>query len=606
MSRDDDTQDRGGESLDEFPVADVQPRLPLWKKIFGGTRMWIATLVCLMVAGVLIGLAVSGGGRTITIAFEDGFGIKPGDTLRYRGIDVGEVKQVAVNPTLEGVTVQVELNSEAVELAREGSRFWIERPQLGLSRITGLETVVGAKYIGVIPGPPDAPAVYHFQGVESPPVIRDGSATGITIQFSDGFGISTGAVVKHLGIVIGEVTAVKLDPALDGVTVHVRLADFAESVARAGSQFWIERPEIGLSEIRGLETLIQGPYIDVVPGPPDGRIVTTFQGLDFAPPATRLAEGLEVVLYSLGQGALKPGVPVNYRGLNVGHVVSVSLASDAATVEARVYIQPDYKSLVRVNSRFWSNIGIDADFGVGGFALKTDSLQSLAVGSIGFATPDIPERRARTGDRFECAAYAQDEWLEWSPQIAVGEQLLPEGSQRPEAIRATLRWQQKRLGFTRNVQRQGWLILLEGNRLRGLTRYLQPPEEAIEGSAVFEMSGVEFPFDDSRLQLEGRLATYQLSDPLPEQSRWPLDKLRTPLEAKDCLIISDPQSPILPLSSSSIVEATEDTWLVSPSLSWNAALDGASVVSRSDGAILGFLDLEKGQAEVVLVKKANQ
>ncbi|MGI9519309.1 MAG: MlaD family protein [Pirellulaceae bacterium] len=602
MISDGDIQDMGSESPDEFPVAEVRPRVSIWKKIFGGTRMWIATLFCLIVAAVLIGLALSGGGRTITIAFEDGFGIKPGDTLRYRGIDVGEVRQVAVNSSLEGVTVHVGLNSEASELARKGSRFWIERPQFGLSRITGLETVVGAKYIGVIPGPADGPTVYHFQGVESPPVIRDGTATGITIHFSDGFGISTGDLVKHLGIVIGEVTAVGLDPALDGVTVHVRLADFAESVARAGSQFWIERPEIGLSEIRGLETLIAGPYIDVVPGPADGQVVTAFQGLVHAPPAPRLAEGLEVVLYSQRQGALKPGVPVNYRGVNVGHVVSVSLASDAATVEARVYIQPDYKALVRVNSRFWSNIGIDADFGVGGFSLKTDSLQALAVGSIGFATPDVPGRRARTGDRFECAPVVEDEWREWSPQIVVGDQLLPEGSNRPEAIRSTLRWQQKRLGFTRNIQLQGWLILLDNNRLLGLSRYLEPPAEAIEGTAVFEMSGVEFAFDASQLQAADRLATCQLSDQLPEQTPWPVSKLRSPGEAEDCLIISDPQSTVLPLSSTKIVETRADSWLVSPSMSFNAALDGASVVSRTDGAILGFLDLEKGQAEVVLVQ----
>ena len=37
-------------------------------------------------------------------------------------------------------------------LACEGSRFWIVRPQVSLSRVAGLETVVGARYIGALPG----------------------------------------------------------------------------------------------------------------------------------------------------------------------------------------------------------------------------------------------------------------------------------------------------------------------------------------------------------------------------------------------------------------------------------------------------------------------
>lgn len=588
---------------DQFPVAVVQSRGAHWKRIFGQTRMWIATAICAIVAVVLLVMAFGSAGYTITINFGDGYGIKPGDTLRYRGIDVGEVTGVNVDPDLHGVTVEVDLHENASQIARTGSRFWIERPQVGLARISGLETVVGAKFIGVIPGPEDTAANYHFDGVESPPVIRDGSATQITISFRDGFGIHTGDVVKHLGIVIGEVTAVELLDSLDKVKVHVRLADSAATIARAGSRFWIERPQLTITEVRGLDTLLGGQYIAVAPGPSDGQVVWAFEGLNTAPPAERKPGGLEIVLESIQKGALSVGVPIHYRGVPVGHVISSGLAADASSVQARIYIEPEFKSLVRTNSQFWSNSGIDADFSVrGGLKLRTDSLQSLAIGSIGFATPDARGRKAKTGDRFACADRVEEEWLEWNPQIAVGGQLLPEGTNKPELLRSSMIWQQKRLGFSRQNQQQGWLLFLDDGRLVGLSRFLTPPITAIDSKATFEMSGAEFDFDSSRLKTSGDIAAYriarELGDSLP---KWSRQQIRTPEEFEESLIVGDPQTPMVPLTLDQLEQVEDNQWLIKPSISYNSSMDGACLISLTKGDVLGFLDLSKGQARVILV-----
>ena len=46
---------------------------------------------------------------------------------------------------------------------------------------------------------------------------------------------------------------------------------------------------------------------------------------------------------------MEPGTPVMYRGQQVGQVISVGLAHDSASVDARAYIQPEYRDLVRDN-----------------------------------------------------------------------------------------------------------------------------------------------------------------------------------------------------------------------------------------------------------------
>ena len=597
----DPTPRNDGHSEPSLPVAQVHDRPASVSRIFKATRMWLLTLACGVIALVLVSISWFSPGTQVTITFQDGYGLKPGDTLNYRGIDVGEVTQVEVDADLEGVTICVELQPNAAYLAREGSQFWIERPQLGLGRISGLETVVGAKYLGVIPGEAGAANCYDFIGTESPPVIRDGNSSEITIDFEQGHGIDTGAVVRHLGIVVGEVTGVQMASDLDRVTVSVRLSETASHVARSGSLFWIERPELGLSEIRGLATLISGPYIDFIPGPETAPTVRHFQGAPQAPPATRKTDGLELILTSDQQRALRPGVPVNYRGLMVGHVVSVRLSSDASSVQARIYIEPDYKSLVCANTKFWSNIGIDADFGVTGIQLKTDSLQSLVSGSVGFATPDSPGRPARTGERFECGTTFQPEWLEWSPKIAIGNLLLPSGKNRPDSFRSALKWKEKRYTFTRNMQEKGWLVLLSDKKLVGLPRYLKPPEGAIAGTTFFEMSGLEFPFEPAMLAPFGELQCYRIGDQKITQSAWPLEQLRRPNSAEDCLIVSDPQADIIPLASTHIERTENGRWFIDPAVSYNPDLDGACVISRVDGAIVGFLDLSLGQAQVIFV-----
>lgn len=58
----------------------------------------------------------------------------------------------------------------------------------------------------------------------------------------------------------------KLKKDSQGVLVRVRLEEQAKSVARQNAQFWIERPQVDLSGVSGLETMLTGAHINVIPG----------------------------------------------------------------------------------------------------------------------------------------------------------------------------------------------------------------------------------------------------------------------------------------------------------------------------------------------------
>ena len=243
----------------------------------------------------------------------------------------------------------------------------------------------------------------------------------ITIDFADGSGVEAGkTALEYKGVAAGTVEGVELKPGLDGVTVRLRLKKRAADLAREGSQFWIVHPEIGLSGVRGLETLVSGVNLNVLPG--NGPPAKRFTGLEQPPTPNVVDEGRTFFLQSSQLGSLTTGAPVFYREFKVGEVEASHLADDAASVLIRIHVEAPYVNLVRENSQFWNAGGFSFKMSLlGGAQLKDTSLESLVTGGVSFATPDqLPLAPAAAPNRrFELASEAEKDWLKWSPHIPI-------------------------------------------------------------------------------------------------------------------------------------------------------------------------------------------
>ena len=68
--------------------------------------IWIVPLIAAAVGGYLFYKAEIDVGPTITITFEDGTNISHGAKLVYRGVEVGKVATVALDPDLGKVDVR--------------------------------------------------------------------------------------------------------------------------------------------------------------------------------------------------------------------------------------------------------------------------------------------------------------------------------------------------------------------------------------------------------------------------------------------------------------------------------------------------------------------
>ncbi|GHB91848.1 intermembrane transport protein PqiB [Cerasicoccus arenae] len=241
----------------------------------------------------------------------------------------------------------------------------------------------------------------------------------ITITFQDGSGLVAGKTeIQYRGVKVGMVEKVHLDEKLSQVVLSARLDKSAAGLATNGSSYWVVRPQIGLGGVRGLDTLLSGPYIGVSPGK-ESTPAKSFIGLPEQPPAGPNEPGLNIILQAEKLGSLTDGDPVYYREFQIGEVDQVYLSSDSRSVHAHIHIKAEYEPLIRENTRFWNASGIGMSLGLFGAKINTESLSSILSGGVALATPnnDNMGPPATDGTVFKLYDDPEDDWADWSPDI---------------------------------------------------------------------------------------------------------------------------------------------------------------------------------------------
>ena len=247
----------------------------------------------------------------------------------------------------------------------------------------------------------------------------------ISIHFRDAAGIRPGrTIVQYRGAEIGKVDSVALSTNHQYAVVKIKLRREVRSLAREGSAFWIVSPQLGLGNITGLGTIVSGAYIEVSPG--EGQPQTEFIGVENSP---RMIDpkGRLVILRTDKGGSLRAGVPIYYRGVEVGAVKETRLSADASAVEIHGVIRERFAALVTPESKFWNVTGMDVRVGLfRGAEINVESLKSLLLGGIAFATPERSGNQpARDGMIFRLYDEADKNWLKWTPSIEIPSEPTP-------------------------------------------------------------------------------------------------------------------------------------------------------------------------------------
>ncbi len=205
----------------------------------------------------------------------------------------------------------------------------------------------------------------------------------ITINFPTAEGLEVDKTkIRYLNVDVGKVTAISINDDLKTIRVTAQMNSTASGYLKDGTRFWVVKPQVGLSGISGLNTLLSGSYIELSPG--EGNHQTSFTGQKTPPVTQRHDAGRQFILETTNIGSMQPGTAINFHGIPVGEVLNHKLTDDANAIHLSIFINAPYDKFVRKNTRFWVDSGIDLSAGADGFKVRTGPLVSLLSGGIAF------------------------------------------------------------------------------------------------------------------------------------------------------------------------------------------------------------------------------
>jgi len=232
----------------------------------------------------------------------------------------------------------------------------------------------------------------------------------IKISFDSGEGLQAGqSQLKYKDIVFGTIKSLALAPDRTHVIVTVATTRQAEPLLTEGTQFWVVKPRLFAGNISGLETLLSGSYIGMLPAAKAGNSRRDFVGREDPPVISAHVPGRTFLLKSKRIGAVSVGSPIFFRDLNVGEVLGWDIADMAEYVTIHAFVRAPYDSYVHDQTRFWNASGVSIKLGGTGVEVQMESLKALLLGGVAFETPAADINTAETSDNHVFPLFADRE-----------------------------------------------------------------------------------------------------------------------------------------------------------------------------------------------------
>ena len=314
------------------------------------SAVWIIPILAALVA---LGIAIQrvwSEGPTITILFDAAPGIEAGKTfVKYKDVRIGQATAVQLSEELGKVEVTAKIARSAARLMVEDAQFWVVRPRIGLSEISGLATLLSGNYIGFEAGTSHNER-RSFTGLEVPRIVS-GNAPGrqFLLKARELRWASAGAPVYYRHVPVGQIVAYDLAP--DGKAVDVKLFINApyDKYVSSETRFWdVSGLDVSVDsngvELRtaSLEAVLSGgiafdtPAFADQPAPAaEGTAFTLYRDRTTAMRHPDVNATPYVLQFGESLQGLAVGAPVTFLGIPAGEVTEVGLSYDAATLEVR-------------------------------------------------------------------------------------------------------------------------------------------------------------------------------------------------------------------------------------------------------------------------------
>jgi paraquat-inducible protein B len=321
--------------------------------------IWLIPIVAALVGVTLVARILLERGPEIVLTFKTAEGLEAGKTaVKYKDVQIGLVQSLRLARDRSHVRVLVQLNKDADAFTVQDSRFWVVRPRLDTSGISGLGTLLSGAYIGADAGTATETAG-EFTGLETPPIVtRDASGQQFLLRATDIGSLDVGSPVYFRRIKVGQVAAYELDGDGRGVTLRVFVNAPYDKFVGVNTRFWqasgidAQLSASGFTlRTQSLATILLGGIAFQAPEDAMGPLAkenTAFMLAQDEAAAMKEPDGPSQTLlmyFNQSLRGLVPGAPVDFRGVVIGEVKSIGVEFDRAEREFRmpvlVQVYPD-------------------------------------------------------------------------------------------------------------------------------------------------------------------------------------------------------------------------------------------------------------------------
>ena len=350
-------------------------------------------------------------GLNLVLRAEELSSIEEGSPVYYRRLKVGEVSGYGLSDSGDHVNIHIYIKQEFARLIHQNTRFW----NAGGVDISGSLTNLKVRTESLISIIQGGISFYTPDWEDETPNVTNGeefrlfrdydnAEAGIPVTIEFPLEVSLGKShipIRFHGFEVGRIKGVDVSEDLTRIIADATVRPEVRRALVEGARFWVVEPRLGLQGISGLDTLLGGRYIAMDFNKKDlesGKQTRTFKGLAQKPAAPETAPGLHLTLTADSLSGVAAGSPIMFRNVTVGTVQSYQLQDSGVTIKA--LIESRYKHLVNKSTRFWNVSGVTLEGGLGGFKVKTATLNSLISGGIEFRTDNLKAQKAVNGSLF--------------------------------------------------------------------------------------------------------------------------------------------------------------------------------------------------------------